>query len=1164
MHYDNDGFYVGYSQTGFSMEGVEEAQLDLYYKAKLADSGEEFVICMLTYQYILGYYLLLNGPMADTGWVGPMQPQCQYASIDFKYQFDRISTYGYFLDANGNPTYDTGIGFWLSTDDHGVFYEDVDGQQTDWSGVYIDDISITAKTVGEKVWEDTMIVPGPCQPSETCSDQFTWEDVPYSNYKVCVEAICEDDINAGNDQMCSTFIVLEDLEKASKPEFVDYTECDDDPWCISDVIGAGDHYALATNCDTNEVPHGVNAFIGLAYPDDECCVSALDISHLNIAAPGGGVIFEDDFEGGAGGWTIVDGDGNPANWEFGSVIPSACVDGGATGSWFWIDDDAAGGSAPPSTDNEIISPVFDASASVGTTVNFNGDFQDMAGDGELTVYAFDGSMWHSIGVFTDDVGGFDAVAALDASVIDGVSNAQIKFHYSDDGGWAWGALIDDVVVESASIGSLALVTLINEGFEGAFPPAGWTNTGWVDSLYGFPHGGSFWAYSWAMGDTLTTPALTFLDDTELRFWTCAEGATHPMDLEVYVDSTLVFSDMGYTHTSYIENVVDLSAFDNGVHTVEFVGLTSDFYGQMLDDILITTDDEPAVVGDEIPIEFNYQCDLYDPYMKVILEVAGINVGAQTLELIMSDDYGDGWDSGHYMDVWVNADKVLDGVYCSGLETIETFTAVEGDLIKVCYNGAPTSWPEEHSWQLFSPEGFVLFEDGQGGTIPETTCYGPITVGTCSGCPDQECLMPNDMTEWETVVEMTGNTPNIMFNFVDDLALYLEPGDTHLFIRFRLDTSILEGYSGYPGIGWHLHDILIENIFPEVFPGDVPDFYEDFEDGNLIEEESGLIWCTDCLVGGEYWTEVAAHEWEQILPNQCVDNAFIWETEIEDAYEAYLDAMWSYDIGAGAILTLELSADGGNTWYIIAEVEGPASSGHGPVPCTTFDITPWAGSEILIRAHIISCVAGFVDISDLTIAGKQDRVAPTTTISLSGNMVGPGLYAGPVTVTINAVDDSGMGEIHYILDGSESVVSGDKATFTVSTDGSHNVEFWAVDATGNEGAHGSAGFAIDASAPTVAITAPEPGLYLFGSKLMGMAKPIIIGAFTIEATADDGQGIAVVQFMLNGEVIGEDTEAPFDTYCAVKNMGAGTIKVVAKDGVGNTAEDTLDVTYYKFL
>jgi len=190
--------------------------------------------------------------------------------------------------------------------------------------------------------------------------------------------------------------------------------------------------------------------------------------------------------------------------------------------------------------------------------------------------------------------------------------------------------------------------------------------------------------------------------------------------------------------------------------------------------------------------------------------------------------------------------------------------------------------------------------------------------------------------------------------------------------------------------------------------------------------------------------------------------------------------------------------------------------------------------------------------------------PSASVSLSGNSVGPGMYAGPVTVTITAVDDMAMGEIHYTLDGVETVVDGNKATFKVSDDGDHTVTFFPVDATGNVGSTGSVSFSIDNSPPTVSITAPEPGLYLLGNKLLGMSKVFIIGAFTAEATADDAQGVAVVQFLLNGEVVGEDTTAPYDAYIAVKNMGAATLKVIAEDGVGNTAEDSMDITYYKFL
>jgi hypothetical protein len=311
----------------------------------------------------------------------------------------------------------------------------------------------------------------------------------------------------------------------------------------------------------------------------------------------------------------------------------------------------------------------------------------------------------------------------------------------------------------------------------------------------------------------------------------------------------------------------------------------------------------------------------------------------------------------------------------------------------------------------------------------------------------------------------------------------------------------------------------------------------------------------------------------------------------------------WGLGLGQVLTLEFSADGGSNWYVLEKIETIQSLVVGgytfydsikdsifqnkdngnivdpAIGCVvgSFDMTPWAGESILVRVRVDNVgydtnndgvpdtwYDGWVCVNDFEIWGKSDYKAPTATISLSGSLIGHGLYAGPVTVTIQGFDDNAVGAIHYILDGTKTVVSGAKATFKVSADGDHTVEYWAVDASGNEGPHGTISFSIDGTAPTVAITAPTAGLYLFGNKLLSMSKPIIIGAFNIEATASDAQGVYVVKFLLDGSVISEDTTAPYSAYCAVKHMGAGTIKVIAEDGVGNTAEDTLDITYFKFL
>jgi hypothetical protein len=449
---------------------------------------------------------------------------------------------------------------------------------------------------------------------------------------------------------------------------------------------------------------------------------------------------------------------------------------------------------------------------------------------------------------------------------------------------------------------------------------------------------------------------------------------------------------------------------------------------------------------------------------------------------------------------------------------------------------------EHYWELRGPVD-VLYAST---SPPARETVGPFGGGNCEGCPDDVC--PN--LDWIVIETFEGFAEGVA---AGDVAAYLPAGATQFTWAF-----IYNGVGGAPGIGFHLHDFAIDWG---------TGYYEDFEDGNKVSEAFGITWCDFCYAPGTgIWAyEVDPHTYTIDQPAGG-DNGIIWCTEIEDAYEAYFTGFWSYSIAGGSLLSLELSADGGNTWFTIALVgddeDDALSSGHSMIPCTTFDLTPWAGLEVCFRVRLQG--AGTVTITDFTISGKQDRMPPAVSIALSGNNIGGNMYAGPVTVTITAEDDMGMGEIHYVLDGTESVVSGDTASFTVSGDGSHNVEAWGVDATGNEGQHVSTSFTIDASPPTVAITAPEPGLYLFGNKLLSMSKPFIIGAFTIEATADDAQGVYVVQFMLNGEVIGEDTEAPYDTYCAVKNMGGATLKAVAIDGVGNTAEDTLDVTYYKFL
>jgi hypothetical protein len=303
---------------------------------------------------------------------------------------------------------------------------------------------------------------------------------------------------------------------------------------------------------------------------------------------------------------------------------------------------------------------------------------------------------------------------------------------------------------------------------------------------------------------------------------------------------------------------------------------------------------------------------------------------------------------------------------------------------------------------------------------------------------------------------------------------------------------------------------------------------------------------------------------------------VWSTEIMDAYEAYLTFQWMKNIVSSyPTVRVQVSADGGTSWYTICLFDTNKPVTTDPASGTySYDLTPFVGQQILIRVLVDStdwqglAGAGSFCIWNLTITGKQDTIAPVTTMTMSGTMKESGWYTTPVKFVITATDvGAGMGDIHYIVDGKETVVPGAKAEFTVSANGEHNVEYWGVDKVGNvEPHHIVPTFRIDAgAAPTVSITAPENGLYLFGKKLMSFSKPFIIGAFTAEATANDADsGVYRVTFYLDGEVVGEDTTAPFSAYIAQKHMGAGTLKVVAEDFAQNKAEASLDITYYKLL
>ena len=89
---------------------------------------------------------------------------------------------------------------------------------------------------------------------------------------------------------------------------------------------------------------------------------------------------------------------------------------------------------------------------------------------------------------------------------------------------------------------------------------------------------------------------------------------------------------------------------------------------------------------------------------------------------------------------------------------------------------------------------------------------------------------------------------------------------------------------------------------------------------------------------------------------------------------------------------------------------------------------------------------------LELVGYGDATAPSTQVSTSPAANGAGWNSADVTVSLAATDNtggSGVKEIRYSVNmGTEQVVAGATATFTLSTAGTNTIAFYAVDNKGN--------------------------------------------------------------------------------------------------------------------
>ncbi|MBU0494701.1 MAG: M23 family metallopeptidase [Chloroflexi bacterium] len=183
----------------------------------------------------------------------------------------------------------------------------------------------------------------------------------------------------------------------------------------------------------------------------------------------------------------------------------------------------------------------------------------------------------------------------------------------------------------------------------------------------------------------------------------------------------------------------------------------------------------------------------------------------------------------------------------------------------------------------------------------------------------------------------------------------------------------------------------------------------------------------------------------------------------------------------------------------------------------------------------------------------DLAAPQTTVALNSERNPnrwPEWFTVPVVVSLQAQDSStgranvGVQEIRYRLDGGAwQTRSGADTSFTVSSDGTHTVEYYAVDRVGNAEGQRSVTFKIDRTPPTAPGAATETHGVISSQWQKDWDNP----AFTWGAATDATSGVRYYWLDWKDERSGVYTPA-FDPQAV--RTGSYELRVWAVDYAGN--------------
>jgi large repetitive protein len=182
------------------------------------------------------------------------------------------------------------------------------------------------------------------------------------------------------------------------------------------------------------------------------------------------------------------------------------------------------------------------------------------------------------------------------------------------------------------------------------------------------------------------------------------------------------------------------------------------------------------------------------------------------------------------------------------------------------------------------------------------------------------------------------------------------------------------------------------------------------------------------------------------------------------------------------------------------------------------------------------VAGNIESAHSSVV-KIDTSAPTTQTSTAGTAGNNGWYRSAVQVSLIASDNnqSGVANTYYSVDGGATQIYG--SSFSIGTEGLHQVNFWSVDTLGNTESQQSVTIKIDLTGSTVqsSTVGTTAANNFFRSPVQVTLTP-----------ADDLSGVASVYYRIDGGA----TNTYTGTF-VVSGDGIHSVEYWSTDVAGNS-------------